>query len=702
MVRHPGEETVEERHFHALAAPAALALVQRREDAVHRSGPGDQVHERDTHADGRPPLLTRDAHEAAFGLEQEVHARPIPRWAVRAEGVDGAVDESGVPLEQERVGVSHAVQAAGPEVLDEHIGSLHQAPHAGSLRRVDQVEGDAALVAIDAHEVAALAADHRRPAPGVVAVTGALELDDVSAQVPEGHPGERTGQVPAEVQDADACQWPGSGGSSPARVDPPGPLAYDAQALASHAGRLAAPVDARNPNTLALASFVAGTRPEDLPPQVAHAVRRAVLDATGCALGGISTPLYAAAVRALRDQGVRGVVPVIGGGFAAPPAFAALVDGISINALDYDDTYEDGANPISHPGSSTVGALLAMLPRRPDLTLGELFTAAAVGYEATIRVARAVQPSQERRDFVWGLGPHQVFGSASVAGRLLGLDLDGTLESLGLAGVHTSVPSVWTASGWLKDAVGWPTMTGVLAAYMAAGKFAGPRRILDGRRSYYATVASDRYRPEELTGELGERWHLLDLSLKPYPACRWIHPVLDALEAMVASDGIDARAVERVEVHGFWELEKLFLRYRPADLIDAQFSLPYTCAQVLSRTPPGPAWFSEERLGAEEVARLGALVSVTTDPGVEEDRRTDPSALRARVIVHLRDGRVLSDERSVAHGHPRDPMTDAEVVAKFMSLAEPRLGAERAEAFARGVLDLPDGTPAAELFDAVL
>ena len=318
-------------------------------------------------------------------------------------------------------------------------------------------------------------------------------------------------------------------------------------------------------------------------------------------------------------------MPVIGGGFAAPPAFAALVDGISINALDYDDTYEDGTNPISHPGSSTVGALLAMLPTRPSLTLGELFAAAAVGYEATIRVARAVQPSQERRDFVWGLGPHQVFGSASVAARLLGLDLDRTVECLGLAGVHTSVPSVWTASGWLKDAVGWPTMTGVLAAYMAAGRFVGPRRILDGRRSYYATVASDRYRPDELIGELGRRWHLLDLSFKPYPACRWIHPVLDALGTMVVDDGVDARAVDRIEVHGFWELEKLFLRYRPADLIDAQFSLPYACAQVLLRTPPGPAWFTEERLGDEDIARLGARVSVTTDPG---SRRTaEPTPL---------------------------------------------------------------------------
>jgi 2-methylcitrate dehydratase PrpD len=462
-------------------------------------------------------------------------------------------------------------------------------------------------------------------------------------------------------------------------------------------------VEARNPNTLALASFITKTGPDDLPPAVSRAARRAILDATGCALGGTATPLFEAVAATIRAQGADHGVPVVGGGLRAAPALAALAAGVAINALDYDDTYEDGTNPISHPGSSTVGALLAMLPTRPEATVSEVVAAVAVGYEAIIRVARAVQPEQERRDQVWGLGPHQVFGSAAVSARLLGLDLDETLQCLGHAGVHTSVPSVWTAGGWLKDAVGWPTMTGLLAAHLAASGFAGPRRILDGRRSYYATVASDRYRPEELTDGLGERWHLLDLSFKPYPACRWIHPVLDALTAMTAEVGaLGPEAIEGVEVAGFWELERLFLRYRPADLIDAQFSLPYTCAQVLLRTPPGPEWFTTQRLQDEVVLDLASRVTVTTDAGVETERRTDPSALRARVSLRLRDGRVLDDERAVAHGHPSDPLTDEELVTKFRVLAEPRLGAGPAARFAEAVMEGSADTSALGVFAGIL
>ena len=449
-------------------------------------------------------------------------------------------------------------------------------------------------------------------------------------------------------------------------------------------------VDARNPNTARLASFVTSFDPDGLPEGVTHAARRALLDATGCAVGGASTPLVERLVESLRIQGTTGPVSTIGSAITVPPALAALVNGVAINALDYDDTYEDGTNPISHPGSSTVGAALAMAPTFPGLRLGALLAAVAVGYEVAIRVARAVQPTQERRDQVWGLGPHQVFGSASVAARLLNLDQERTVECLGLAGVHTSLPSVWTASGWLKDAVGWPTMTGVLAAHLAASSFAGPKRIFDGRRSYYASVASDRYRPEELIDGLGERWHLLDLSFKPYPACRWIHPVLDALSALSDGDGpVRPERIESIEVAGFWELEKLFQRYRPSDMVDAQFSLPYTCAQVVLGVPPGPEWFGSDRLADDAVAAMAARVSVRTDPAVEADRREDPSALRARVTLRLTDGHVLSEERRIAHGHPTDPMDDEELITKFVTLAGPHLGEADAAACATGILRAP-------------
>jgi 2-methylcitrate dehydratase PrpD len=245
-------------------------------------------------------------------------------------------------------------------------------------------------------------------------------------------------------------------------------------------------------------------------------------------------------------------------------------------------------------------------------------------------------------------------------------------------------------------------MTGVLSGYLAAAGFSGPRRILDGRRGYYATVASDRYRPDELLGGLGDRWHLVDLSFKPYPACRWIHPVLDAIKMLRDRHQITPAGVAAIEIAGFWELEKLFLRYEPVDLIDAQFSLPYTCAQVILGTPPGSGWFAEDRLRDPDVLALAARVSVTTDPEVEAARMADQSNLRAKVTIRLTDGRVVGEERAVAHGHPSDPMTEEEAIRKFVVLASPQLGDARARQIAAHLLGAEGDTPAGPLFDAIL
>lgn len=432
--------------------------------------------------------------------------------------------------------------------------------------------------------------------------------------------------------------------------------------------------------SLAVARFVAGMTWEQVPEPVRHQARRAVVDTIGCLLGGHNTPLTEAVQRALADQGaIGGPCHVPGTSLLATPPVAALLGAFAANALDFDDTFEaGGANPISHPGSTTVPAALAVAEHL-EASGAEFLTAVAVGYEIAIRVGLAVQPTQERRNQVWGLGVHQVFGAASAAARLLHLDENRVPQALGCAGVHTSLPSAWTAAGWVKDAVAWPAMTGVLSAYLVRAGYVGPSRIFDGRRSYYASAGSDTYRPERLAGDLGAVWYFLDLSFKPYPACRWLHPALDALDRLMAEHRFDAGQVEAVRIAGMWELERMFARYAPKDLVDAQFSLPFVCALVLLRRPVGPGWFSDETLSDPEVLELARKVTITTDPEVEADRRAAPDRLRTTVEVRLRSGRCLTAIATEARGNPRHPLSDGELESKFRLLATPVLGTERAE-----------------------
>jgi 2-methylcitrate dehydratase len=57
-----------------------------------------------------------------------------------------------------------------------------------------------------------------------------------------------------------------------------------------------------------------------------------------------------------------------------------------------------------------------------------------------------------------------------------------------------------------------------------------------------------------------------------------------------------------------------------------------------------------------------------------------PAGIPTRLSITLEDGRQLVREVEFPCGHARNPMTDEEVEAKFVRLAEPRFGKERCAA----------------------
>ena len=95
--------------------------------------------------------------------------------------------------------------------------------------------------------------------------------------------------------------------------------------------------------------------------------------------------------------------------------------------------------------------------------------------------------------------------------------------------------------------------------------------------------------------------------------------------------------------------------------------------------------FTDERVADPELARLRERIHVHTDAEQHKDS--------ARVVLTLRDGRTL--ERHVAHnlGTPDNPMTDQQLEDKFLALASPVLGQDRAAQVASmcwGMLELDD------------
>ena len=67
-----------------------------------------------------------------------------------------------------------------------------------------------------------------------------------------------------------------------------------------------------------------------------------------------------------------------------------------------------------------------------------------------------------------------------------------------------------------------------------------------------------------------------------------------------------------------------------------------------------------------------------------------PAERWAHVSFTLKDGRRVTSEPAIARGNPENPLSDAEIEAKYFTLAEPVLGKERAAKIRTLVAQLPD------------
>ena len=177
-------------------------------------------------------------------------------------------------------------------------------------------------------------------------------------------------------------------------------------------------------------------------------------------------------------------------------------------------------------------------------------------------------------------------------------------------------------------------------------------------------------RPEQLTQGLGQSWSINDVWFKVYPICGWVQGVVQLLGTMrgevnngkpLAADQIKKVVVgtSRFAVNGN-------SNPKPADTMDAQYSIPYCAALALTRDPGDPRAF--EPAGYTDSAMLALAARVETRVDAECDA-VYPQRFGSRVQLHLADGTVKEALTLDPHGTPADPCSDAELNAKFLRLA---------------------------------
>jgi 2-methylcitrate dehydratase PrpD len=435
-----------------------------------------------------------------------------------------------------------------------------------------------------------------------------------------------------------------------------------------------------------IAGFGAELRFDALPDAVVAKVKLHVLDLLGVALAASSMDFAAAIATVARGMGGPPEATAIGLGERVPAPWAALVNGTLAHGLDYDDTH---AEAVVHVSAAAVPAALAACEAAHGDGRGFL-TALALGMEVSVRLGLVAPGAFHDRGF-HPTGVCGAFGAALIAGKLAGLGAAPLADALGVAGSQAAGLLEFLTDGTSVKRVhpGWAAHSGVVAARLAAAGVTGPHGVFDGRFGLFRShLGAGEWNLAALTDALGRRWHLLDISLKPYPCCHMNHAFIDCAAALQTAHALVPEAIEEVEcfIHPREVpvvCEPAATKRAPQNDYDAKFSLPYAVASQLVRGHVAIDDFTDAAIGDPAVRALMARVVYREDAGNDYPRYF-PGWMRVR----LRDGRVLEHREPINRGHAERPLTEDAVRTKFLRNAALAIPADAAEAVMAAVASL--------------
>jgi 2-methylcitrate dehydratase PrpD len=398
-----------------------------------------------------------------------------------------------------------------------------------------------------------------------------------------------------------------------------------------------------------LAEFVSDTKYEDLSEIAIASAERAILDTIASIIGGVATDNARLSRMAAKAVFGAGSATAWFTGASLHPLGAVFANCAAASALDIDDGHRLAAG---HPGGAIVPAVLIEAAARRSGGR-DVLAATAIGYDVALRIAAARRFSNSMS---FASGQWTGFGVAAAIGWLRGLSPDCIANAMAIASAEApqNLPQGDCKANSVKGSSPWSTVTAFVGIERAAVGMSGPIDLLDRAHAYDGTV---------IFADLGQRWLIGETYLKPYAACRYTHPAIDAVLALVAALGQNA-TIDQLIVEIFPEAGKLPNEPAPKSLEAAQFSVPFTAALAALRGAGAFRPLRPSALVDPDVLALAARVDLRY---AKEFAGVFPGRTPARVTI-VSAGRELAKTVQLPLGEPGNPMDSAAVQHKLHDL----------------------------------
>jgi len=438
------------------------------------------------------------------------------------------------------------------------------------------------------------------------------------------------------------------------------------------------------PLTDSLARFVHTLELKAVPAPALAVARNCIMDTVGVALAGVAEPVGSKIIDFVREEGARPVATVFGAGFRTSAADAALANGTTGHALDFDDV-----SPPMRGHPSVVCAMAALAVAEAE---GKSGADVLLGYIAGVEVMVCLAYAVGRKHYDIGWHSTSTLGSiaaAAAAAKVRGLDLGQTRTALAIGASMSSGLRRNFGSMTKPLHAGHAAKNGVTAAALAARGFTADGTAIEAPLGFLS-LFSDRAAPEA-AARLGNEWGIVNpgLNLKRHPCCYAAHHAIDAALELRAEHHLTGAEIERIDVLVAPKGLTAVIHDRPVTGLEGKFSLPYTVAAALVDGVVPMGAFTDEQVMRPA---LQALLRKVHAREAEGDPVSVETPRFADVTLTLTGGRKLRKHVQYPRGAAANPMSQDELDAKFRDCAALVLAApavEEALAMLHGIDDLP-------------
>lgn len=414
-----------------------------------------------------------------------------------------------------------------------------------------------------------------------------------------------------------------------------------------------------------LAIFTANLKFEDIPAEVIGHIKLSILDGLGCCLVGATLPWTRKVKDMVNADETKPVASLLGTSEKVSLGSAVLVNATAGHAFELDDIHREA---ILHPNSIAVPIALNTAEYQGGATGKDVLTAIVAGYEVGNRVGAAAGTDLLLRGFhpQGAVGP---FCGAATASHMLHLDAAKTQDALGIAGSFGSGLMAAQEGAMVKRLhSGHAAEAGVRGALLAQSGFSGISDVVEASYGGFLSSFSGAVNAGRAIDGLGTKWETLATGFKPHATVTSIHAALDALAVIMRDHDLSADSIARIHagvsqptyVHCAWP-------YEAQSITAAQMNIYYGLAMIALFGEAFVQQFSEAQINDPATLAFTKRISASVDPDIED--RGHAYRHMARVQVETADGQTFEHVVTDRRGSPENPISRADIIAKFQTLA---------------------------------